>query len=57
MDTVILIHSILTVVAFGTFIGIFMWAWSAKQRGRFEAAAHSVLEEDEADRPARSTGD
>jgi len=57
VDVVILIRSVMTVVAFSTFIGIVLWAWSTKQRGRFEAAAHSVLEDDESAGPARGAGE
>ena len=37
----------MTVVAFVTFIGIVVWAWSSRKKGDFEFAARSVLEEDE----------
>ncbi len=57
LDAVILIRSLMTVVAFATFIGIVVWAWSTKQRSRFEAAAHSVLEDDEPTSSARRAGD
>jgi cytochrome c oxidase cbb3-type subunit 4 len=39
-------RSIMTVVAFFTFIGIVLWAWSARKQGDFRQAAHSVLHED-----------
>ena len=41
-------RSAMTVIAFATFIGIVLWAWSARKRGDFDAAARSVLLEDEA---------
>ena len=40
-------RSMMTVTAFATFVGIVAWAWSARKRGDFEAAARSVLEDDE----------
>jgi len=57
MDTVILIRSVMTVVAFSTFIGIVVWACSKQQRKRFEAAAQSVLADDGPEGPARSAED
>jgi cytochrome c oxidase cbb3-type subunit IV len=41
-------RSAMTVIAFATFIGIVLWAWSSRKRGDFDAAARSVLLEDEA---------
>lgn len=38
----------MTVAAFATFVGIVAWAWSARKQSDFEAAARSVLEDDEA---------
>ena len=38
MDFVTL-SSIMTVVAFATFVGIVLWAWSSGARGAFERAA------------------
>jgi cytochrome c oxidase cbb3-type subunit IV len=40
-------RSAMTVIAFVTFIGIVMWAWSSRKKSDFEVAAHSVLDEDE----------
>jgi cytochrome c oxidase cbb3-type subunit 4 len=47
------LRSLMTVVAFATFAGIVVWAWSARRRDDFEAAARSVLSEDEADPQSR----
>ena len=35
-----------TVLALLAFIGVGAWAWSSKQRARFDAAARLPLEED-----------
>jgi len=45
MDS-ILIGSIVTVVFFITFGGIFYWAWSDRRKQDFEAAANLPFEED-----------
>jgi len=47
-------RSMVTVIAFATFIGIVAWAWSARKRGDFDAAARSVLLEDEMDQPKKA---
>ncbi len=39
-------RSLMTVMAFATFVGIVLWAWSSRKRGDFEVAARSVLEHD-----------
>ena len=51
-----LIHSVWTVLLFVLFIGIIVWAWSAKRKSRFDEAARLPLEDEDAV-PARSTGD
>lgn len=40
-------RSMITVIAFLTFIGIVAWAWSARKRKDFDRAAHSILVDDE----------
>lgn len=40
---------VMTVAAFTTFIGIVWWAWQSSNRRNFEAAARSILGEDDAD--------
>ena len=49
-----LIHSIWTVLLFILFIGIIVWAWSAKRKRGFDEAARLPLE-DENMTPARPT--
>ena len=46
MDFVTL-SSIMTVVAFATFVGIVLWAWSGRARRAFEEAARLPFAEDE----------
>ncbi len=41
-----LTHSIWTVAAMSAFIGIIIWAWSSKQKARFDDAANLPLDED-----------
>jgi cbb3-type cytochrome oxidase subunit 3 len=51
MDTGTL-YSIVTVIAFATFIAIIVWAWSGSRKARFEEDALLPFDEDE---PARDT--
>jgi len=41
MDTSTLLHSIMTVITFVTFVGIVLWAWSRKRKSDFDAAANA----------------
>ena len=41
-----LLRSIVTLLAFVLFIGIVVWAWSSRNRTRFEEAAQLPFEED-----------
>ena len=41
-----LLRRIVTVVAFVVFIGIVVWAWSGRNRSRFEEAARLPFEQD-----------
>ncbi len=41
------IQSIWTVLVFITFIGIIFWAYSGARKKEFDAAANSILEEDD----------
>ena len=43
-----LLSSLLTAVMFAVFIGIVLWAWSARRRTDFEAAARLPLDDDQA---------
>lgn len=54
MDVVNLLRSIVTVLAFASFIGITLWAWSGARRATFAAAARIPLEEEELQREAGS---
>ncbi len=40
-------RSSMTVIAFATFIGIAVWAWSSRKRNDFDVAARSVIEDEE----------
>ena len=40
-----LLRSIVTVLSFVLFIGIVVWAWSARNRERFDEAAHLPFEQ------------
>ena len=42
-----LIHSVWTVMMFVLFIGIIVWAWSAKRKKQFDEAARLPLEDDD----------
>jgi cytochrome c oxidase cbb3-type subunit IV len=44
------LRSLMTVLAFVTFVGIVLWAYSGPARRRFEEAARLPFEEDEARR-------
>jgi cytochrome c oxidase cbb3-type subunit IV len=37
------IRSVMTIIAFATFTGIVVWAWSARKRSDFDEAARSIL--------------
>ena len=41
-----LARALMTLVMFAVFVGIVVWAWSGKQRDRFEAASQLPLEEE-----------
>ena len=51
-----LIHSIWTVLLFVLFIGIIVWAWSAKRKRGFDEAARMPLEDEEFV-PGRASGE
>ncbi len=46
------LRSIITVVAFATFIGIVIWAYSARSKAAFDEAARLPFDEDEARQPS-----
>lgn len=41
MDTSTLLHSIMTLITFITFLGIVFWAWSRKRKPEFDEAANA----------------
>jgi cytochrome c oxidase cbb3-type subunit 4 len=41
-----LLRSIVTVVTFIVFIGIMIWAWSSRNKARFDEAAQLPFEQD-----------
>ncbi|MGF1689834.1 cbb3-type cytochrome oxidase subunit 3 [Photobacterium kagoshimensis] len=43
------VHSIWTVILFSSFIGIVVWAFSKRQKSRFEEAANLVFADEEKD--------
>ncbi|MGF1736697.1 MULTISPECIES: cbb3-type cytochrome oxidase subunit 3 [Photobacterium] len=43
------VHSIWTVVLFTSFIGIVLWAYSKRQKSRFDEAANLVFADEEND--------
>ena len=45
-DTINILRSIVTLLAFIAFIGIVVWAWSGRRRKRFAEAARIPFEED-----------
>jgi cytochrome c oxidase cbb3-type subunit 4 len=49
------LRTIVTVIAFVTFLGIVFWAYSGRRQAAFDRAARSVLEEND-DEYSRQTG-
>ncbi|CAG0929787.1 MAG: hypothetical protein EFKGCFLK_01954 [Rhodocyclaceae bacterium] len=45
------LRAIVTVLAFLTFIGIVLWAWSGRRRAAFDEAANLPFAEDETHSP------
>jgi cytochrome c oxidase cbb3-type subunit IV len=46
MDWINDMRAVVTVVSFIVFIGICVWAWSAKRKSKFDEAARLPLEDD-----------
>ncbi|MCG3887155.1 cbb3-type cytochrome oxidase subunit 3 [Photobacterium leiognathi] len=44
------VHSIWTVILFTSFISIIVWAYSKRQKSRFDEAANLVFADDELDK-------
>ncbi len=52
MDTPTLLHSIMTLITFITFIGIVVWAYSRRRKADFDEAANAPFAlPDDADGP------
>ncbi|MEL6117744.1 CcoQ/FixQ family Cbb3-type cytochrome c oxidase assembly chaperone [Photobacterium sp. SP02] len=47
------IHSIWTVILFGSFIGIVLWAYSKRRKSQFDEAANLVFADEEKDMATR----
>jgi len=57
MDTSTLLHSIMTLITFITFVGIVLWAWSRKRKHEFSEAANAPFAlPDDADGPETTAG-
>ena len=48
MDFLIKFQSIWTVIVFIIFVGIFLWAWSSKNKAAFDEASKIPLEDEDA---------
>jgi cytochrome c oxidase cbb3-type subunit IV len=47
MDDINFLRTLVTVTSFIVFVAIVAWAWSPKQRSRFDEAAHLPFADDE----------
>jgi len=47
MDMLNDLRTVITVVAFVTFIGIFLWAWSGRRKTAFAQASRIPLDDDD----------
>jgi cytochrome c oxidase cbb3-type subunit 4 len=50
-----LMREAVTLISFAAFLGIVIWAWSARRKSQFDAAARIPLEE--GDEPVNLRGD
>ena len=41
------LRTVITVIAFAVFIGIIIWAWSSRNKARFESAANLPFADEE----------
>lgn len=48
------LRSAFTLVAFVSFVGIVVWAWSTRRKGAFEAAARIPLDDDDRPQPPKT---
>jgi cytochrome c oxidase cbb3-type subunit 4 len=46
MDAINDIRAVITVISFLVFIGICVWAWSARRKSKFDEAARLPLDDD-----------
>ena len=53
--TMNLMREAVTLISFAAFLGIVIWAWSARRKSQFDAAARIPLEE--GDEPVNLRGD
>ena len=54
MDSINNIRAAVTIASFIVFIGIFVWAWSAQRKSKFDEAARLPLDDD---RPEPASND
>ena len=55
MDASTLLHSIMTLITFITFVGVVVWAWSRKRKHEFDEAANAPFAlPDDAEGPDRT---
>jgi cytochrome c oxidase cbb3-type subunit IV len=45
VDLIVVLRSVITVVWFVTFVGLFLWAWSSRRREDFTAASRLPFDE------------
>ena len=55
MDSINTMRTVVTVVSFLVFIGIVIWAWSARRKSQFDEAARLPLEDDLPQPPSNNT--
>ena len=55
MDSINTMRTVVTVVSFLVFIGIVIWAWSARRKSQFDKAARLPLDDDRPQPTSNST--
>ncbi len=55
MDSINTMRTVVTVVSFLVFIGIVIWAWSARRKSQFDEAARLPLDDDRPQPTSNST--
>lgn len=53
MDDLNFLRSLVTVLSMGAFLGIVVWAWSSRNRARFDEAANLPFVEENNESPER----